>query len=312
MKRIIPILTGAFLSATLPVSAQDHDKESIKDQCGCYAVDFDYVETFVYEDGYERHEPYHARASAEWIFVDEENDDKIVIQHILVVNDSIIVKHWRQDWLFENVDLHSYLGGATWKFEELSASEVEGQWTQKVYQVDDSPRYQGSATWIHADGRNYWENTTYAPLPRREFSNRSDYDVMLRTNRHEITSDGFDHVQNNVKIKFEEGEETPLVSEAGLNRYTRINDSECELAREWWENNKRYWRVVRNSWNDILTPETDIEIAVKEDQPKLWKALFDLGDQLQSESDEQKIREAVDQLLTQYVHSTPSLSASSK
>ena len=27
--------------------------------------------------------------------------------------------------------------------------DVRGQWTQKVYQVDDSPRYEGSSTWVH-------------------------------------------------------------------------------------------------------------------------------------------------------------------
>ena len=97
-----------------------------------------------------------------------------------------IVKHWRQDWLFQNTDFYSYNGDNQWKYVTKSKDEVKGQWTQKVYQVDDSPRYEGSATWVHVDGKSYWENTTDAPLPRREYTKRSDYNITVRGNRHEI------------------------------------------------------------------------------------------------------------------------------
>ena len=30
----------------------------------------------------------------------------------------------------------------------------------KIFQVDDSPRYEGTASWVHVDGKSYWENTT--------------------------------------------------------------------------------------------------------------------------------------------------------
>ena len=53
---------------------------------------------------------------------------------------------------------------------EKDKKDVKKQWTQKVYQVDDSPRYSGSATWVHVDGKRYWQNKTGAPLPRREYS----------------------------------------------------------------------------------------------------------------------------------------------
>lgn len=51
------------------------------------------------------------------------------MQHLLIVgkNDKEIVKHWRQDWLYENTDLYTFFKERTWNFEKLSAKEVKGQ-----------------------------------------------------------------------------------------------------------------------------------------------------------------------------------------
>lgn len=51
-----------------------------------------------------------------------------------------------------NTDLCRYITDLNWKFVKLPKQKVKGQWTQKVYQADDSPRYEATATWIHADG----------------------------------------------------------------------------------------------------------------------------------------------------------------
>ena len=86
------------------------------------------------------------------------------------------------------------------RIKKLDKKDVKGQWTQKVFQVDDSPRYEGSGYWVHLDQKSYWENTTSAPLPRREYTKRNDYNVTERGNRQEITSTGWVHDQNNKKI----------------------------------------------------------------------------------------------------------------
>ena len=69
----------------------------------------------------------------------------------------------------------------------------------KVFQVDDGPRYQGSGTWVHVDGKSYWESTTPAPLPRRERDIRN-YNLTIRGNRVEIMDYGWAHIQDNSKI----------------------------------------------------------------------------------------------------------------
>ena len=51
------------------------------------------------------------------------------------------MKHWRQDWIYQNTDLYIYDKNDKWFYVSLDKKDVRGQWTQKVYQVD-SPRYE--------------------------------------------------------------------------------------------------------------------------------------------------------------------------
>lgn len=299
--RLLFIAIG-ILAATLSYSQSEKllaDKAAIKSMCGCYSVTFDYAEFFPRDSSYDLHKPYHASADAEWIFVEEETDDKLVIQHILVVNDSIIVKHWRQDWLFENRDLYTYYKDYKWHYQELPAAAVEGQWTQKVYQVDDGPRYEGTGIWIHAGGTSYWESTSDAPLPRREFSKRSDYNVMQRTNRHEIIDGGWIHEQDNLKILRTEKGDSVLVEEKGRNVYTRIDDSHCQLAKQWWKEHSDYWALVRDEWGKIFARQQHIAITPKIEGQVLWQALFALQDH--TYETEAETRSAIRKLFANYI-----------
>ena len=138
-------------------SKKTQDIEAIKNMCGCYEVTFKYTETFAPEIDYEKHLDYTSGA-LEWAELIQDEDDKLSIQHLLLVSDTMVIKHWRQDWEYENQNVFYYDKENTWNFKNLSEESVKGQWTQKVFQVDDSPRYSGSSTWIHADGKHFWEN----------------------------------------------------------------------------------------------------------------------------------------------------------
>ncbi|MVM38795.1 hypothetical protein GO730_16690 [Spirosoma sp. HMF3257] len=256
---IAPLLlvTSNLFAQTAP---KTEDIAAIKGQCGCHDVSFLYAETFSPDKTYTFKDRYTAKGT-EWVFVEEESPTKLVIQHLLVVSDSMIVKHWREDWLYQNTSLLKFDQNASWKREKLPASQVKGQWTQKVFEVDDSPRYEGSATWIHADGRHYWESTVDAPLPRREYTKRTDYNVMRRTNHHEIRPDGYIHEQDNDKIIRTEAGDQLLASEKGLNTYKRTDEKECQAAKDWWSKNRAYWADVRTVWNELL-PKRDA-IAIK-------------------------------------------------
>ena len=60
----------------------------------------------------------------------EVTDKRIVIQHLLIVSPTVIVKHWREEWIYENPVIWRYKGDRTWEKETLSAEQVKGKWTQ--------------------------------------------------------------------------------------------------------------------------------------------------------------------------------------
>ena len=259
-------------------SKKSKDIQSIKSMCGCFEIEFNFAETFVFseKEGYQKSKTYKSRA-LEWgqLILDEKN--KISIQHLLIVGSKqfpSIVKHWRQDWIYQNTDLYLYDKNDKWSYISLDKKDVKGQWTQKVFQVDDSPRYEGSASWIHQDGKSYWENTTPAPLPRREFSKRSDYNVTMRGNRHEITSDGWVHDQDNKKIQKEDDSQFVLAHEKGYSTYTKVPDSECKAAVDWWDKNGSKWKMVRDKWDIIYSSNKDLTLKPTVDDKKLYSYLF--------------------------------------
>jgi len=282
MKRIVFTILVAF--CVLSVNAQnkkEKDQKAIKEMCGCYEVEFNFAETFSYskDSTYKASKVKHDKG-LEWVQLVEENNDKIVMQHILIIGkpaEPRIIKHWRQDWLFENTDFYMYDTTNKWKFVEKPKNEVLGQWTQKVYQVDDSPRYEGSASWVHVDGRSYWSNTTDAPLPRREISKRRDYNVTVRRNHHEIFDWGWNHDQDNDKIIREDGkEDVILAQEKGYNTYKKIDDSKCKAAQAYWKEYKAMWKLVRNNWDKVFAKNQNIELAHKVEDKRLFQYIFAL------------------------------------
>lgn len=281
MKRValLPFLFFAFALTGNAQNKKEQDKEAIKKMCGCYEVNFDFAETFEYskDSAYTPSKVKHDRG-LEWVELVEDTNDKIAMQHLLIVgrpDKQSVIKHWRQDWLFENTVLYMYNMDNNWDYIELPKEQVKGQWTQKVFQVDDSPRYEGSATWVHVDGKSFWENTTDAPLPRREYTKRNDYNVTVRTNKHAITKDGWIHDQDNDKVIREKGkEDVILAQEKGLNTYKKVDDSKCKAAIEYWSKNMKDWAVVRAKWEDVFAKQTDLKLKRKVDGKPLYKHLF--------------------------------------
>ncbi len=271
------------------------DKQSIKKMCGCFDVKFNFSETFSYSDD-SLYQPSKDKIAGalEWAQLVEEEDNKVVIQHLLIVgseSNPMIIKHWRQDWIYQNTSFYMFNHDRKWNFIESSTNDVKGQWTQKVYQVDDSPRYEGSGSWVHVDGKNYWENATDAPLPRREYTTRSDYNVTLRSNRHEIVNQGWIHDQDNKKIVRVDGEDDLVIAEEkGYNVYTRVDDSKCVAAQKWWGENKDYWQKVRNIWNDIYSLNSNLELADKVEGKRLYDVLFSMD----IKSSDKKIKKAIE------------------
>lgn len=275
------IAAAVLFSFCLTGNAQNNKKEdikAIKSMCGCYEVEFNFAETFQYnKDESYVPSPTKNEHALEWVELLEDQPNKLVLQHILIVNDTMLVKHWRQDWEYENTSLYQFHKDKTWKFQTLAKNDVKGQWTQRVFQVDDSPRYEGSASWIHADGRHYWEDNTDAPLPRREQTIRKDYNVLNRTNVQEITKDGWIHDQDNVKLlRDENGKDVVIAKEKGTDYYKKVADSKCIAGQKYWKENAAMWKNVRDKWQSVYNRKKDLNLESRVDKKPLYSYLFDL------------------------------------
>ena len=300
MKILISKLLAFFVAINLSAQTKKQkDINAIKSMCGCFEVDFKFAETFSYSKDsiYKSSENYSAGA-LEWAQLVNDEKNNIIIQHILIAGNEdnpYVIKHWRQDWLYENSNFYYYDHNNKWIYKHKKQNEVKGQWSQKVYQVDDSPRYEGTATWIHADGRSFWSNSTDAPLPRREITKRQDYNVMLRRNHHEIFDWGWQHDQDNHKIIRESGKEDfVLAQEKGINNYKRVESKRCLAAQNFWKENKDKWSLVRNKWDNIFNYKKDIKLKNKFNEKRLYQYLFSL----ESSVNEEEVSKIIDNFIS--------------
>lgn|SRR5690554_435456 len=296
---LILAMTVAVLSAHGQNAAKkDADRAAIRALAGCYKVTFDFAETFSPDTAYEFRDRYHS-SGIEYVFVLTDEPDLIQLQHLLIINDSTIIKHWRQDWIYEETQLLSYEGDRNWKTITYSPEEVKGTWTQKVYQVDDSPRYESKGTWVHVDGKHYWEGVANAPLPRREFTKRSDYNIVKRHSRIQLDGDGWYLEQDNEKInRTADGTDHLLVWEKGMESFT-TGDYDCAPAIAWWEANKDYWSDVRLAWDEIFSDYPEMKFLRKVDNKLLWQQLYALAKEDISSEVERKDR--VKELILKYM-----------
>lgn len=306
------VSTGLFSQAKQadkPVVAQiqqkatskaEQDKACIKSMCGVYKVSFDFAETFSPDTAYKYHSRYREEG-IEYVFLAEEVPGKIVLQHLLIVNDSIIIKHWRQDWVYENKDVYTYVKDNEWVKNTLTAEQAKGTWTQKVYQVDDSPRYESFGTWIHVDGKHYWEGVNDAPLPRREYTKRDDYNVLKRHSRMEILNDGWMLSQDNEKIIRNNGTDKLLCWEKGIERFTKSTYNAAP-AIKWWEKQKQYWADVRKAWDEIYVKTPDLKLEARVNDKRLYESLFALGDKLTEKNyDQATVKAEIKKVIIAYV-----------
>ena len=216
----------------------------------------------VYGDSQVPMSPYRSWGT-ERVYVLEDSQDLISLQHILVmffedengaVQGPMVMKHWRQDWVYEPVSSLEFIGESQWTNRTLSEEERKGYWQQTVYQVDDSPRYAMRGHWTHNASFSSWDGlSAWRPLPRREFSVRSDYHALVGTNRITIHPRGWVHTQDNIKTVLSGAGQVnadlpALGRELGVNRYDRIVGFDFSAGDNYFEQTAGYWAGVRKAW----------------------------------------------------------------
>jgi hypothetical protein len=194
-----------------------------------------------------------------------------------------VMKHWRQDWTYEDKELHVFQGNRTWK--RVDAPNPKGRWSQAVFQVDDSPRYEVMGEWTHDGKLHTWQSDNCPrPLPRREHSVRKDYNVLEGFHEITLTPNGWVHLQNNRKLQVDpDGKRTYLGAELGVNRYEEITSPELAPAfTKYWEKTGDYWKDVRDTWTATLK-END-QFALKDEDAegeKLYALHFEYAGDLE-------------------------------
>jgi len=268
----------ALLSATaIAAPPPEADRAAILAMQGEYSIGFSFTETLTLTAGYTRAEPYHTGGD-EVVIVVEDSPGRIILQHLLLhVPSGHVVKHWRQDWLYEAPRRLEFTADQTWRWRDLPTDQIEGHWTQCVYEVSDAPRYCGSGRWQHEGGISTWtSDLTWRPLPRRDYTKRSDYNALAAINRHTITPGGWSHEQDNTKaIRNDAGEvQGRLVREFGFNDYRRTSDIDFSPVYAYWNATAGYWARIRARWEQHMQMSRGVHLATKLDGMALIEPLF--------------------------------------
>ena len=268
------------------LSKQERDRRGILAMAGSHRVSFDFLELVGYAPGFEPAKPYRSWGT-EHVYVVEDSEEQISLQHILIMTivgedgeemGPFVTKHWRQDWVYEDPQVHTYRGGGTWTRETKDEPERAGKWSQTVWQVDDSPRYAAWGEWQHSPERSWWTSeTTWRPLPRREFSVRDDYDVLVGTNTHIVLPTGWVQEEHNVKAVLAGPGEigSRLAREVGIARYERLRAFDTGPGDAYWANTAAFWGEVRAYWQREMNENTRIRLRAEVDGEKLFQPLFE-------------------------------------
>ena len=117
--------------------------------------------------------------------------------------------------------------------------------------------------WNHFSSHSEWNsNYGYRPLPRRERSVRSDYNVLDGKNRITVMSNGWVHEQDNLKRVVSDSDSTVssdvfVARELGINRYENITDFDFSAGDDYWNRTSDFWSMVREQIKNRVESKND-------------------------------------------------------
>ena len=275
------------------LSALERDRRAILAMAGTFRTSFDFLEVAGFRADFHPDRPYQSWGT-EYVAVVRDEPRFISLQHLLVmfmqhdgkVTGPFVTKHWRQDWRYEDDDMLTYRGRLTWGRERTPRAARRGTWTQAVFQVDDSPRYEAAGRWEHFGNVSTWRSgTTWRPLPRREWSVRKDYDVLVGTNQVTITPTGWIYEESNLKTALaaagRPAATDPVVAkELGFNRFERVVGFDDSAGRRYQERTEPFWAEVRAAWDDVVRRHPTFTMRAAADQAQLFVPLFEYAGKL--------------------------------
>lgn len=278
------------------LSKFEKDRLAILAMQGAYRVDFNFLETVGFEANYHRSQPYHSWGT-EYVYVLEDKPKFISLQHIMVmyfqqadgsVSAPMVMKHWRQDWRYQDRELLVYQGFNQWGKLKLPRKAVRGTWSQAVFQVDDSPRYEAIGKWQHNGSFSSWiSELTARPLPRREASVRSDYQILEGYNRHTINRYGWVQEEENWKkaLNKDGSLQSYLSKEEGVGRYRKIIGTDFTPGDAYMQKAGLFWADVRAVWAEIIDQRPSFQRIKPANQGPLFVPLFEYAQKVMDNGD---------------------------
>jgi hypothetical protein len=300
------------------ISDFERDRRAVLALQGEFKVSFEFLETILLDTKLKKDVPYFSWGT-EYVDLIEDSGNFISLQHIMVLYSKdlrtgevlgpFVVKHWRQDWEWETSSKMSFQGDNHWEVEQLNSTSTTGKWKWSVFQVDDTPRYSSLGRWKHLKSTSIYTTEMFTrPLPRREFSVRSDYNVLLASDTIVLTANSWFHEQRNLKHQGKLGNNNDISSgkilsrEVGHNSYLRISGFNFEAGHNYWNKTKTYWASVRSFWKYFLASNDSYKIKNKVNGITLYSNHFknaeDRGILNLSES---KRAELISKLISQYI-----------
>lgn len=284
---------------------KEKDRLAILSMAGNYRANFEFTEIFGSNPNYKLDNPYKSWGT-ETIMIIQNSENFISLQHVLVMfmkdkdgnlKGPYLQKHWRQDWSYEDEKILEFQGGNKWSVKRKG--KVKNSWSQAVYQVDDSPRYESFGIWLHEEGVSRWvSKTTNRPLPRREHSVRDDYNLLKGVNKISVLPWGWVMEENNDKIK------TPIKyvgTEYGLARYQKIKNYDFNAAHKYWLETKGYWKIVRESWNDIINKEKVFCMKKSYEETPLFMYHFLQAEEFKKSRDVVRAKKDIDETIGNFI-----------
>ena len=299
------------------LSKFERDRQAILAMQGAYKVNFDFLETLGFTEDYQPQRPYQSWGT-EYVYVVEEQPKFISLQHVMVMvfqkedgelSEPFVMKHWRQDWTYQDRKLLEYHHNNEWVNRKLPRRTVKGKWSQAVFQVDDSPRYESYGEWQHNDSFSSWKSEkTRRPLPRRESSVRKDYDALEGFNTHVVTRNGWRQVEENWKLKVNnEGKPDSampyLAKEQGMARYQPIVDFDFGPGDNYMKVSGQFWAEVRRTWLELMNANASIKLKKTVNGMPVFVPLFDYAQKLVDgkEYKQADVLEFIESTIIQYV-----------
>jgi hypothetical protein len=276
------------------LSKFERDRRAILAMAGGYRASFDFLETVGFTPGFAPSRPYQSWGT-EFIYVVEDEGTFIRLQHLMVMfvtdregklQGPFVQKHWRQDWRYQDTDLHVFVGRNRWERRVVSPEQASGRWSQAVFQVDDSPRYEALGEWVHEGSYSAWTSErTARPLPRRESSVRSDYQVLEGINRHTLTPTGWVQEEENSKLVLDaqglRDAATPyLARELGVARYEHLVGFDFSAGDRYWERSGPFWRDVRAAWQRTYAEHDEFEYLEEANGQEMFVPFFEYAARL--------------------------------